>query len=95
MKLVTGLAKVRSEQRLKAAKIEGGMRRERAPVPAGSAPTLDHKAQRKRHQAAGLVPFAVKLHGDLVKRIHDRAQERQASVDEIVAELLEKALGKS
>jgi hypothetical protein len=81
-------------EKVKAAKIEGGMRRERGSMPPGAAPAIDRKEQRKRDQAAGLVPFAVKLHGDLVKRIHARAQERQASVNEVVAELLEKGLGK-
>ena len=80
-------------ERLKAAKIEGGMRRERSPMPAGT--LVDRKEQRRRDQAAGLVPFAVKLHGDLVKRIHARAQARGVSVGEVVAELLEKALEKS
>jgi hypothetical protein len=80
-------------EKVKAAKIEGGMRRERG-SPLGAAPAIDRKEQRRRDQAAGLVPFAVKLHGDLVKRIHARAHERQASVNEVVAELLEKGLGK-
>ena len=81
-------------EKVKAAKIEGGMRRERGSMPPGAAPAIDRKEQRRRDQAAGLVPFAVKLHGDLVKRIHARAHERQASVTEVVAELLEKELGK-
>ena len=81
-------------EKIKAAKIEGGMRRERGSLPAGTPPAVDRKERRKLDQAAGLVPFAVKLHGDLVKRIHARAQERKASVNEVVAELLEKALGK-
>jgi hypothetical protein len=81
-------------EKLKAARIEGGMRRERLPMPGSATPMVDRREQRKRDQAAGLVPFAVKLHGDLVKRINALAQERQASVSEVVGELLEKALGK-
>jgi hypothetical protein len=81
-------------EKLKAARIEGGMRRERLPAQAGAAPAVDRREQRRRDQAAGLVPFAVKLHGDLVKRLQARAQERKASLGEVVAELLEKALGK-
>jgi hypothetical protein len=81
-------------EKLKAAKIEGSMRRERGLIPDSAAPALDRREQRKRDQAAGLVPFAVKLHGDLVKRIHALAQERKASLNDVVAELLEKGLGK-
>jgi hypothetical protein len=81
-------------EKIKAAKIEVGMQRERGPLAAGTPPPVDRKEQRKRDQAAGLVPFAVKLHGDLIKRIHARAQERKAPLNEVVAELLEKGLGK-
>lgn len=45
--------------------------------------------------AQGLVPFAVKLNGDLVKKLHARAQEKQAPLDEVVAELLERGLVQS
>ena len=70
------------------------MRRERPSLPGSTAPAVDRREQRKRDQAAGLVPFAVKLHGDLVKRIHALAQARKVGVSEVVGELLEKALGK-
>ena len=80
-------------ERLKGARIENDMRRER--LPGGTAATVDRREQRRRDQAAGLMPFAVKLHGDLVKRIQALAQARNASVNEVVAELLEKGLGKS
>lgn len=52
----------------------------------------DRREQRKLDQAAGLVPFAVKLNIDLVKEIQARAQSRQLGVNELVAELLKKAL---
>lgn len=52
----------------------------------------DRREQRKLDQAAGLVPFAVKLNIDLVQEILARAQSRQVSVNELVAELLKKAL---
>jgi hypothetical protein len=80
-------------EKLKAAKIESGMRRDRGLIPSAE-PALDRREQRKRDQAAGLVPFAVKLHGDLVKRIHALAQERKVGLNDVVAELLEKGLGK-
>ena len=44
-------------------------------------------------QAAGLVPFAVKLDGELVKRIQQLAAERDGNINEVVAELLNKAIG--
>ena len=53
---------------------------------------VDRREQRKLDQALGLVPFAVKLNGDLVKQIQSLAQERQIGLNEIVAELLQKGL---
>ena len=53
---------------------------------------LDRREQRKLDQAAGLVPFAVKLNIDLVKEIQTHAQSRQLGVNEVVAELLKKGL---
>ena len=47
---------------------------------------------RKRDQALGLVPFAVKLDGDLVKQVQALAQSRQIGLNEVVAELLKKGL---
>ena len=45
-------------------------------------------------RAQGLVPFAVKLNGELVKKLHAIAQKRQAPLDAVVAELLERSLEK-
>jgi hypothetical protein len=53
---------------------------------------VDRREQRKLDQALGLVPFAVKLNGDLVKQIQSLAQERQVGLNEMVAELLQKGL---
>lgn len=58
---------------------------------AASAP-VDRREQRKLDQALGLVPFAVKLNGDLVKQLQALAKERDADLNEVVAELLAKAL---
>ncbi len=55
---------------------------------------VDRREQRKRDQAAGLVPFAVKLDGELVKRVQQLAVERDGNINEVVAELLNKALGR-
>lgn len=58
----------------------------------GAAVAVDRREQRKLDQALGLVPFAVKLNADLVKQIQSLAQERQAGLNEMVAELLQKGL---
>jgi len=80
-------------EKLKGARIAGGV---------GGRPGSDRfgkdsvgpsrREQRKLDQAQGLVPFAVKLDGELVKRIHALAQERKTGLNEIVTELLKKAL---
>lgn len=49
----------------------------------------DRREQRKLDQAAGLVPFAVKLHHDLVKRLHDQVQQEGGSLNELTARLIE------
>ncbi len=49
---------------------------------------LSRREQRKLDQEKGLVAFAVKLDGDLVKKIHALAQSRQESINETVAALL-------
>ena len=59
----------------------------------GAGAVIDRREQRKRDQALGLVPFAVKLENDLIKRIHTLAQERNTGLNELVAELLKKGLG--
>ena len=58
----------------------------------GAAVVVDRREQRKRDQALGLVPFAIKLEGDLVKQLHELAQERGTSLKELTAELLKKGL---
>ncbi len=58
----------------------------------GAAVVVDRREQRKRDQALGLVPFAIKLDTDLVKQLHTLAQERQTGLNELTAELLKKGL---
>jgi len=53
---------------------------------------VDKREQRKLDQALGLVPFAVKLNGELVKRLHTLATERGLNMNEVVAEVLTKGL---
>jgi hypothetical protein len=50
------------------------------------------RERRKVDQARGLVPFAVKLDGQLAQRIREAAAKRGASVDETVDALLRKGL---
>jgi len=59
-----------------------------------AAPELDRRAQRERDRAAGLVPFAVKLPQDLVRALQERATQQGSGLNEITAELLNKALAK-
>jgi hypothetical protein len=53
---------------------------------------LERREQRKLDQALGLVPFAVKLNGDLVKQVQALAQARKIDLNEVVTELLKKGL---
>ncbi len=58
----------------------------------GEATVLDRREQRKRDQALGLVPFAVKLNGDLVQQLQALAKERGVELNEVVADVLTKGL---
>ena len=58
----------------------------------GSAAPADKREQRERDREMGLVPFAVKLHGDLVRDLHKAAQDRDIGINELTAELLKKGL---
>ena len=53
---------------------------------------LDRREQRERDRALGLVPFAVKLNGDLVGQLQALSKERGVELNELVAELLQKGL---
>jgi len=53
---------------------------------------MEKREQRKRDQALGLVPFAVKLDGKLVQTMRDLAQTRQTGLNELVSELLRQSL---
>lgn len=81
-------------QKLNAMKLVNQMKKAGKPDRPGVTAPVDRREQRRLDQAAGLVPFAVKLHGDLIKQIHALAEERKAGVNEVVAELLQKALKK-
>jgi len=82
-------------EKMKGLTIEGRMRQAGTPGRFGkdAATALGRREQRKIDQAQGLVPFAVKLDGEMVKRLHTLAQERKTGLNEVVAELLKKGLG--
>ena len=81
-------------EKLKGLKIDGQMKRAGTPGRFGAAAdaATSRREQRERERAQGLVPFAVKLDGELVKRLQALAQERKTGLNEVVAELLEKGL---
>ena len=54
----------------------------------------DKRAQRDRDREAGLIPFACKLQGDLVREIHAAAEAKGVGLNELTAELLRKGLDK-
>jgi hypothetical protein len=58
----------------------------------GSAEPNDKRAQREQDRELGLVAFACKLHGDLVRELHAAAQAKGVSLNELTAELLRKGL---
>jgi hypothetical protein len=55
-------------------------------------PALDRREQRERERALGLVPFAVKLNGELVAQLHAIREARGVELNELVAELLRKGM---
>lgn len=58
----------------------------------GAGEVHGRREQRERERAEGLVPFACKLHEDLVRRIHEQARARGVGLNEITAELIAKGL---
>lgn len=75
-----------------AKKLMGQMGTRSATFRAGEAAQVDRREQRERERALGLVPFAVKLNGELVQRLHALAKERGVDMNQLVAEVLEKGL---
>jgi hypothetical protein len=83
-------------QKHNALKIVNKMKKAATPDRFGgtAAAVPDRREQRRLDQAAGLIPFAVKLNRELVAQIHALATERKTGINETVAELLRKGLGK-
>jgi len=57
-----------------------------------AAPVVDRREQRRLDQAAGLVPFAVKINGELVKQLQEKAAAQSVDLNELVGQLLAKGL---
>ncbi|PWB44685.1 MAG: hypothetical protein C3F19_01065 [Rhodocyclales bacterium] len=83
-------------EKLKGLKIDSRMKHASTPGRFGAAAdaATSRREQRERERAQGLVPFAVKLDGELVKRVQALAMERKAGLNEVVAELLEKGMAR-
>jgi len=79
-------------ERNKAYKIAGQLKQSGIANRQTQTPAVDKREQRKQDQAAGLVPFALKLSQTQADRVRALAVERNLSTNEIVAELLQKAL---
>ena len=77
--------------KLKGKKIDTSMSKTSTPgrFAKEAAAILDRREQRKRDQELGLVPFAVKLDSELVRKLYALAQQRQVGLNEVVGELLE------
>ena len=78
----------------KAKKIVGAMKAAGVPdrFAQGSAEVLNKRERRSRDAAAGLVPFACKLPGELLKRLNERAATHEGGVSALVGQLLEQGL---
>ncbi len=59
----------------------------------GSAALPDRKEQRKLDQAAGLMPFAVKLHADLVQQLREMAERDGLNLNDLTERLIRAGLG--
>lgn len=78
----------------KAKKIAGTMKTADIPdrFAQGAAGAADKRERRARDAAAGLVPFACKLPGALLKRLNERAAAHEGGVNGLVAQMLDKGL---
>jgi hypothetical protein len=78
----------------KASKLMGQVRQAGVPGRFGQGSTQlpDRREQRKLDQAAGLVPFAAKLHQDLVKQLNDLATAQEVSINEVADRVIRAGL---
>lgn len=77
-----------------AKKLMGQMSARSGAFAGNEAPAVDRREQRERDRALGLVPFAVKLNGELVQQLQALAKERGVDMNELVADVLAKGLAK-
>ena len=81
-------------EKLKGKKITGGGFGQADRYGKGSGEANDRRAQREHDRELGLVAFACKLPGDLVREVQAAAQAKGVGTNEIAAELLRKGLDK-
>jgi hypothetical protein len=81
-------------EKLKGSRVTGAPSRVPDRFGRDSAAPMDKREQRERDREMGLVPFAVKLHEDLVREIHALAQQRGVGLNEITTELIKKGMAK-
>ena len=75
-----------------AKKIMNQMGARTASFGADAAAPADRREQRERDRALGLVPFAVKLNGELVAQLQALAKERGVEMNQLVDEVVRKGL---
>ena len=83
-------------EKAKASRITGNMKLHGIPDRFGkdAGSLVDKREQRKRDQELGLIPYAVKLQGDLINQIKALAASQDKSLNDLTAELLTKGLAK-
>ena len=83
-------------EKAKGQKLSGNMKLNSIPDRFGkdAGALVDKREQRKRDQELGLIPYAVKLHGDLINQIKALAETQDKSLNDITAELLTKGLAR-
>jgi hypothetical protein len=76
-------------------KIDGKMKTAAIPTRYGqeAGAPLDRREQRRRDAAAGLVPFACKLPGELAKELQQRGATHPGGINALMVELLGNGLG--
>lgn len=83
-------------EKLKGLKIDSRVKQAGTPGRFGTeaASAASRREQRDRERALGLIPFAVKLDGELVAHIRRRATEQGADLNQVVAALLRSGLAR-
>jgi hypothetical protein len=73
----------------KGKKVDNRLAQESTPGRFGSQSAVpDRREQRRRDQALGLVPLAVKVDGGLLKQLQELAAARGTGLNEVVGEVL-------